>query len=101
MVDFDADGARVDGAGFAGILAIVLEFGRVAGTEKAEGIEIAFKVSPLAIGVEDALAFEIGAVVGFDDGGAGAAIGSLGFRGHKNAVTRIKDAGMTLLDSGS
>src|SRR5579863_5132688 len=53
VVDFDADGAGVDGAGFAGVLAVVLEFGRVAGTEKAEGIEIALQVAPLSIGVED------------------------------------------------
>ncbi len=92
MIDLDADGAGVDGAGFAGVFAFVLEFGRFAGTEKAEGVEVALEVSPLAVGVEDALALGVGAV-GFGDGGAGAAIGSLGFRGHMSAVTRIKDAG--------
>ena len=62
MIDLDADGAGVDGAGFAGVFAFVFEFGRGAGTEEAEGIEVAFEVSPLAVGGEDALALGIGAV---------------------------------------
>ena len=82
MVDLDTDGAGVDGAGFAGVLAFVLEFGRFAGAEEAEGIKVALEVSPLAVGIENALAFGIGAVVGFSDGGAGAAIGCLYLRSH-------------------
>ena len=96
VIDLDADGAGVDGAGFAGVFAFVLEFGRFAGTEKAEGIEVALEVSPLAVGGEDAFALGVGAV-GFGDGGAGAAVGSLGFRGHRSAGTRIKDAGESRL----
>ena len=64
MIDFDADGAGINGAGFAGVFTVVFEFGRFAGSEKAEGIEIAFEISPLAVGVEDALALRVGAVVG-------------------------------------
>jgi hypothetical protein len=37
----------------------MLQFGRVARTEKTEGIEIAFEVSPLAVSVENALAFGV------------------------------------------
>ena len=92
VVNLDADSAGIDGAGFAGVFAFVLEFGRFAGTEEAEGVEVALEVSPLAVGGEDTFAFGIGAV-GFCDGGAGAAVGSLGFRSHMSAVTRIKDAG--------
>jgi hypothetical protein len=56
VVDFDADGRGVDGAGFAGVLTIALQFGGRAGAEKTEWIEVAFEVSPLAEGAEDALA---------------------------------------------
>ncbi len=62
VVDLDADGAGVDGAGFAGVFAVVLEFRRFAGTEEAEGVEVALEVSPLAVGGEDAFALGIGAV---------------------------------------
>ena len=41
-----------------------LQFGSYARAEKAERIEIAFEVSPLAEGVEDAFALGIRAVVG-------------------------------------
>ena len=82
VVDLDADGAGVDGAGLAGVLAFVFEFGRVARAEEAEGIEVALEVSPLAVGVENAFAFGIGSVIGFSDGDAGAAIGCLYLRGH-------------------
>ena len=66
---------------------------------EAEGIEIAFEVSKLAVRIKDALALAVGAVGSFDDSGGGAAIGRLGFRGHKNAGTRIKDASASAGDS--
>ena len=81
VIDLDPDGAGIDSAGFAGVLAFRFQFGRVAGMEKAERVEIALEVSPLAVDVKNALALGIGAV-GFSDGGAGAAVGSFGFRGH-------------------
>ncbi len=62
VIDLDADRAGIDGAGFAGVFAFAFEFGRFAGTEEAEGIEVALEVSPLAVGVEDALALGVGAV---------------------------------------
>src|SRR5579863_6921271 len=74
MVDLDADSAGVNGAGFAGVFALALQFGSFAGTEEAERIEIALEVSPLAVGVEDALALWVRAV---DDCRSGAAVGSL------------------------
>ena len=63
MIDFDTDGAGVDGAGFAGVFAFAFEFGRLARTEEAEGIEITLEISALAVSVENALAFGIGALV--------------------------------------
>src|ERR1035438_4046542 len=81
VIDFDADGARVDRAGFAGVLAFALQFGRFAGAEETEGVEVTLEISPLAVGVEDAIALGVGGVGGFCYGGARAAIGSLGFRG--------------------
>ena len=98
VVDFDADSGGVDGAGFAGVFAVVFEFGRFAGAEEAEGVEVALEISPLAVGAENAFTFRVGAV-GFCDGGGGAAVGGLGFRGHRSAVTRIKDAGVDAQDS--
>ena len=92
VIDFDADSAGVDSAGLAGVLAFALQFGRFAGAEETEGVEVTLEISPLAVGVEDAFALGVGGVGGFCYGGARAAIGSLGFRGHMSAVTRIKDA---------
>ena len=80
VIDFNTDGAGVDGAGFAGVLAFALQFRSFAGAEKAERVEVALEISPLAVSVEDAFALEVGAV--FDHGDCGAAIGGLGFRGH-------------------
>ena len=80
VIDFDADGAGIDGAGFASVLAFALQFGSFTGAEKTEGIEIALKVSPLSVDAENALAFGVGgagAVGSFDDSGAGTAIGGL------------------------
>ena len=90
MVDFDSDGAGVDIAGLMGVLPVLFELGSGAGTEESERVEVAFEVSELAIGGEDAFALGIGTVVGglFQRGGAG----DLGFR-HRSAVPRIKDAG--------
>ncbi len=99
MVDFDADGRGVDGAGFAGVLAFELQFRSGARAQKAEGIEVAFKISPLAKGAEDAFAFRVGAIAGrrLDDGGAG----GLRFWGsHRESVTRITDARRDAGDSG-
>ena len=62
VIDFDADSARIDGAGFTGVFAFPLQFGRLSGAEKAERIEVAFEVSQLAVGIEYALTFEVGAV---------------------------------------
>ena len=97
MIDFDADGAGINGAGFAGVFAFALQFGCIAGAEESEGIEVAFEVSPLTIGVEDAFPLWVGAV--FDDSGGQAAVRVLGFRGHRSAGTRIKDAGQDVVDS--
>ena len=68
MVDFDSDGRGVDGAGFAGVLAFDLQFGGGARAEEAERVEVAFEVSPLAEGVEDAFALGVSAVAVLDDG---------------------------------
>ncbi len=84
VVDFYADGGGVDGAGFASVLAFELQFGSGARAEEAERVEVAFEVSPLAEGVEDAFAFWVGAVVGrgFDK-----CAGDFRFRGsHKSQV---------------
>ena len=90
VVNLDADGGGVDGAGFAGVFAFdLMQFGRRARTEEAEGIEVAFEVSPLAEGVEDALAVGVFGVVGgrFDNGCPRAAVDASAFRsGHISAV---------------
>lgn len=92
MVDFNPDGAGIDSACLAGVLAFALEFRRGAWAEKAERIQVAFEVSPLAIGIENAFAFGVGAI---GRGAINDRAGSLGFRGHKSAGSRIKDAGET------
>ena len=63
MIDLDADGTGVNATSFARVFAVVFEFGRGARTKEAERIEIAFEVSPLAVGGENSFAFGIGAVV--------------------------------------
>ncbi len=91
VVDFDANGRGVDGAGFAGVLAFDLQLRSGARPQKAEGIEVAFKISPLTKSAEHAFALRVGAIVGrrLDHGGAG----GLRFWGsHREFVTRIKDA---------
>jgi hypothetical protein len=45
--------------------------------EKAERVEVALEVSPLAISAEDAFVLGVAAAGGFGDGGDGSAIGSL------------------------
>ena len=77
VVNLDTDGAGVDGAGFAGVLTVNLQFGRDARSEKAERVEVAFEISPLTKGVEYSFAF--GGC--FNDGGSCAAVGRLGFLG--------------------
>src|SRR5580658_9323376 len=62
VVDLDADGRGVDGAGFTGVLAFDLQLGSYARAEEAERVEVACEVSPLAEGVEDAFAFGVSAV---------------------------------------
>jgi hypothetical protein len=95
VIDLDADGAGVNGTGLAGVLSFFFKLGRFAGAEEAEGIEVAFKVSPLAVGVEDAFTLWVGAIAG-----GSVEYGGFGFQGsHRNAVTRIKDAGASVGDS--
>ena len=78
MIDLDADGARINSASFAAVLVIDFELGGRARTEEAEGVQIAFKISPLTEGIEGGFPLGAGAVIGgFDEGGAA---GSLGFR---------------------
>ena len=72
---------------------------RFARAEKTERIEVAFEVSPLAVGAEDAFALRVGAVVGRRSYGGGRARG-LSFRARHRNVTRIKDAGQSVGDSG-
>ena len=48
MIDLHADGAGVDGAGFAGVIPLPFEFGGEARAEESEGVEVAFEVSVLA-----------------------------------------------------
>lgn len=60
MIDLDSNGAGVNGASLAAILAIDLKFRRRAWTKKAKRIKIAFEVSPLAKGAENA--FPLGTV---------------------------------------
>ncbi len=79
MVDFNADGAGVDGARFAGVLAFTFEFGRRAWAEKAERVQVAFEVSPLAVSVENAFAFRVGTII---RGAVDDRAGSLRCRGH-------------------
>jgi hypothetical protein len=99
VIDLDADGAGVNGTGLAGVLAFFFKFGRIAGTEKAKGVEVAFEVSPLAVGAENAFALGVGAVVG---GVVEYGDRSLGCWGsHMSAGTRIKDAGVSVGDSAS
>src|ERR1700686_5362343 len=74
VIDFDADGARLNSAGFAAVLPLVLQFRRVAGAEKTERVEVAFEVSTMAVGVKDAITFWVGTIRSFDDGGARTAI---------------------------
>src|SRR5580704_4086798 len=73
VVNFYSDGGGVDGAGFAGVFAFELQFGSYARTEEAEGVEVAFEVSPLAESVEDT--FALGVSGRFDDGSCCAAVG--------------------------
>src|SRR5271154_3115864 len=98
VVDFDPNGAGVDGAGFTSVVVVDLQFRSGARTQKTEGIEIAFEVSPVAKGIKDAFALGVDAVgCSFDHGGSA---GSLRFRnGHKEFVTRITDAGRHAGDS--
>jgi hypothetical protein len=97
VVDLDADGAGVDGAGFVGVFAVAFEFWRGARAEETQGVKVAFEVSPLAVGSENTFAFRIRAI---GRGTVRDRAGSLRFRGHRSAVTSIKDAGGTVLDSG-
>jgi hypothetical protein len=62
VIDLDADGRGIDGASLAGIFAVALKFGMRARAEKAEGIEVGFEVSPLAVGGEDVLPIKVGAI---------------------------------------
>src|SRR5580704_12562325 len=101
VVDLDADGRRIDGARFARIFTLNLQFGSGAWSQKTEGIEVAFEVAELAEGVEDPLTLQVDIVLrrSFDYGGASGTVGTLGFRGHRNADTRIKDASTGAQDS--
>jgi hypothetical protein len=63
VIDFDADGAGVDASRFSRVLALDLQFGRHAGAEKTEGIEIALQISPLAVGIENGFAFSPAGIV--------------------------------------
>ena len=83
VVDFDADGAGVNGAGFASVFAFCSSSGVGARAEEAEGVEVALEISILAVGAEDAVALGVGAVGVSTTAVNGAAVGSLGFRGHK------------------
>ena len=62
VIDFDTDGARIDGSGCTGVFAFPLQFGRLSGAEKAERIKVAFEVSELAVSLEYSLTLEVGAV---------------------------------------
>src|SRR3984957_4800381 len=101
VVDLDADGGRIDGARFARVFTLNLQFGSRAWSQKTERIEVAFEVAELAEGVEDPLTLQVDIVLrrSFDYGGASGTVGTLGFRGHRNADTRIKDASAGAQDS--
>ena len=59
MIDLDADGAGVDGAGLAGALPFPFEFRGEARAQESEGVEVAFEVSVLAVGGKDAVALGV------------------------------------------
>ena len=62
VVDFHPDGAAVNRPSLASILVFNLKIGVRPRTQEAEWIEVAFEVSPLAEGAEDAFALQVGAV---------------------------------------
>ena len=84
VIDLDADGAGVHGAGFAGVIPFPFEFGGEARAEESEGVEVAFEISVLAVVGEDAVALGVGGG-GLDNGG-GASVRILGFRGHRKQL---------------
>ncbi len=81
VVDFYADGARVNRPSLASILIFNLQIGMRPRSQEAERIQVTFEVSPLAEGAEDAFALWVGAVVNRVIDYGGTAAGSLGFRG--------------------
>ena len=62
VVDFHTDGAAINRPSFASILVFNLKIGVRSRTQEAEWIQVAFEVSPLAEGAEDAFALRVGAV---------------------------------------
>src|SRR5579872_1564382 len=64
VIDLDPDRAGVNRAGFAGVFTLSFKLRRGTRTEKAQRVKVAFEVSVLAISVEDAFAFGVGAVIG-------------------------------------
>src|SRR6516225_7143244 len=98
MIDLNTDGAGINAASFSGILAIALEFERRTRAQKAERVEIAFKVSPLSIGSEYALPLGVCSV---SRSTVDYRAGSFGCQGHRNAGSRIKDEAGNLKASGS
>src|SRR5215469_6197820 len=90
MIDLNSDRAGVNGAGLSGVLAVALKFGSGSWPQKSKGIEIALEISPLAVGCEHTFALRIGSV---GRSTVKHRAGGLGFRGHRNAGSRIKDAG--------
>src|SRR6266480_174332 len=84
VIDLDADGARINRSRFAGVLTFGFQLRSFAGTEKPKRIQVTLEVSPLAVSVENTLALGVWSSCGFDHSGTGAAVGSLGFRGHRS-----------------
>ena len=60
VIDFHSDRAGVNGASFAGIFPFPLQLRGETGTQKAQGVEVAFEISELAVGGENTLTIGVG-----------------------------------------
>jgi hypothetical protein len=96
VVNFDANGARVDVASFVGILAFSLQFGGRPRAKESERVEVPFEIPELSIASKHSFAFRVGTV-----GGSAVQdrVRNFGSRGHIGAVTSIKDAAEKQKDS--
>jgi len=89
MIDFNPDRAGINAAGLSRVFSVAFKFRCGPRAQESKGIEVALKVSPLPVGGEYAFPLGIGSI---GRSTVEHRAGSLGFRGHKSAGSRITDA---------